>query len=131
MFLALFYTSYAKAETKIIEVSDNTTTVLQQVPTGTQTICREAENEGLTGNQILGSIIGGVIGSKIGKGEGRDIAIGTGAVIGSQIGKNQDKKLKSYCYEETTYVTQQVEQYVNSTLVFQHEGKVYYINFVK
>jgi uncharacterized protein YcfJ len=78
-------------------------------------------NTNFTGEQVLGAIIGGVIGSKIGKGDGRDIAIGTGAVIGSQIGKNQNQKIVGYkqvqqCHTNNEIVNETVLSHYNTTV---------------
>lgn len=80
-----------------------------------------ANNDEFTGGQVLGAIIGGVIGSKIGKGEGRDIAIGTGAVIGSQVGKNQSQKIVGYKQVQQCQIQNEI---VNETVLSYYSLEV-------
>jgi uncharacterized protein YcfJ len=75
---------------------------------------------------IVGAIIGGYLGSKIGGGNGKNIAIGTGAVIGSQMGNKKIVGYKQVRTCETHYSTTQasvLEYYIISWKADGFSGK--------
>ena len=100
---AILFSVVAKASNFFIQ--DNYETVYEEVCTG-------------GGNAVEGAIIGGIIGHILG---GNNESTAVGATLGAAIAENDGKNCQKI----------KKEVYVNSTITFIYDNKVYKLDFVK
>lgn len=86
---------------------------------------RVKANDDLVGS-MLGAGLGGYLGSTIGRGQGRDVAIGSGVFLGSVLGKGMFSNRQAREYSQPREYSQYRHYHQEPRIVYVYPERTYY-----